>query len=87
MPQGERPQMPNGEQVPPPEMQDGMERPEKQNGEIPQGERPEKPDDMIPPDNKGGIMGGAMVPRGEISTTFTITKGGNLFSNVAQAAS
>ena len=91
-PQGQRPQMPNGEQGTPPEMPEGMERPEKPNGEFPQGERPEMPngempEGMTPPDNEGGMMGGNMIPSGESSITFTITKGGNLFSNVAQVAS
>jgi hypothetical protein len=90
MPQGQRPQMPNGEQGTPPEMPEGMERPEKPNGEFPQGERPEMPngempEGMTPPDNEGGMMGGNMMPNGESSITFTITKGGNQFSNVAQA--
>ena len=92
MPQGQRPQMPDGEQGTPPEMPEGMERPEKPNGEFPQGERPEMPngempEGMTPPDNEGGMMGGNMIPSGEPSITFTITKGGNQFSNVAQAAS
>ena len=103
MPQGERPQMPDGgqsEQGTPPEMPEGMERPEKPNGEFPQGERPEMPngerpempngempEGMTPPDNEGGMIGGNMMPSGETSTTFTITKGGNQFSNVAQAVS
>ena len=92
MPQGQRPQMPDGEQGTPPEMPEGMERPEKPNGEFPQGERPEMPngempEGMTPPDNEGGMMGGNMIPSGESSITFTITKGGNQFSNVAQAAS
>ncbi len=96
MPQGQRPQMPNGEQSTPPEMPEGMERPEKPNEEFTQGERPEipngerpeipngeMPEGMTPPDNEGGNM----MPSGETSTTFTITKGGNQFSNVAQATS
>lgn len=95
MPQGQRPQMPNGEQGTPPEMPEGMERPEKPNGEFPQGERPqmpngerpEMPEGMTPPDNESGKIGGNMMPNAETSTTFTITKGGNQFSNVAQAAS
>lgn len=89
MPQGQRPQMPNGEQGTPPEIPEGMERPEKPNGErpqmpngeIPQDKRPEMPNGTTPPDNTGGMMGGNMMPNGEISTTFTITKGGNQFSN------
>ena len=105
MPQGPRPQMPNGGQGTPPKMPEGMERPEKPNGNFPQGERPElpngkfpqgerpempngeMPEGMTPPDNEGGMMGGNMIPSGESSITFTITKGGNQFSNVAQVAS
>ncbi len=92
MPQGQRPQMPNGEQGTPPEMPEGMERPEKPNEEFTQGKRPEMPngempEGMTPPDIEGGMIGGNMMPSGETSTTFTITKGGNQFSNVAQAAS
>ena len=49
------------------------------NGEMPEG--------MTPPDNEGGMMGGNMMPNGEISTTFTITKGGNQFSNVGPVTS
>ncbi len=98
MPQGERPEMPNGEQNEqgtPPEIPEGMERPEKPNGErpqmpngeTPQGERPEMPNGTTPPDNGGGMMGGNMMPGGETSTTFTITKSGNQFSNVGPVAS
>ncbi|MBQ6816239.1 MAG: hypothetical protein IJP26_03295, partial [Clostridia bacterium] len=92
MPQGQRPQMPNGEQGTPPEVPEGMERPEKPNGEFPQGERPEMPngempEGMTPPDNEGGMMGGNMIPSGETSTTFAIAKGGNQFSNVGSVAS
>ena len=65
--------MPQGER---PEMPQG-ERPE-----MPQGERPEMPEDMTPPDNMGGMMGDNMMLGGETSTTFTIIKGGNQFSNV-----
>ncbi len=95
MPQGQRPQMPNGEQGTPPEIPEGMEQPEKPNGErpqmpngeTPQDERPEMPNGTTPPDNTGGMMGGNMMPNGEISTTFTITKGGNQFSNVGPVTS
>ena len=95
MPQGERPEMPNGEQGTPPEIPEGMEQPERPNGErpqmpngeTPQGERPEMPNGTTPPDNTGGMMGGNMMPNGEISTTFTITKGGNQFSNVGPVTS
>ncbi len=91
MPQGERPEMPQGEQNEkgtPPEVPDGMERPEPPSDEPPQmpnGERPEMPEgmeNMTPPDNMGGMMGDNMMPNGEISTTFTLAKGGNQFANV-----
>ena len=97
MPQG---QMPNGDQGAPPEMPEGMERPEKPNGEFPQEERPEmpngerpempdgeRPEGMTPPDNEGGMIGGNRMPIGETSTAFTITKGGNRFMNVGPTAS
>ncbi len=102
MPHGERPEMPEGEQNgqgAPPEIPEGTERPEEPNGEPQQGERPEMPngerpeipngempEGMAPPDNGGGMMGGNMMPSGETSTTFTITKGGNQFSHVGPAA-
>ncbi len=52
MPQGERPQMPNGEL--PPEIPDGMERPEKPNGERPEMPQGEMPDGFTPPDIPNG---------------------------------
>ncbi len=95
MPDGEMPELPEGET--PPEMPEDMkgqgkpmgERPEKPDGEfpfMPDGERPEKPDGEMPegttpPD----INGGNMMFDGEVSASFTITKGGNLFSNVGPA--
>lgn len=123
MPQGERPEMPNGEKpedfsmpengeipegITPPEKPQGdmqqfpgnitdmenFNRPENMNGERPQmpnGETPkmpdgEMPDGMTPPDNIGGFgFGGMGMANGESSSTFTITKGGNQFSNVAPA--
>lgn len=106
MPGGERPQMPNGEQGTPPEIPEGMERPEKPDRDFPKGERPEMPngetpngtppelpdgqkpempEGMTPPENGGGMMGGNMMPNGEASTTFTITKGGNQFINIGLA--
>ena len=75
----ERPGQPNGE---PSEMPNG----EMDNGEPPQNsgsERPEMPEGMTPPDNMGGMLGGNMMPNGEASTTFTIVKGGNQFTNVS----
>ena len=102
MPQGQRPQMPNGEQGTPPEMPEGMERPEMPNDaqgappEMPEGmgrptppdgDRPEFPNGMTPPAHEGGMMDGNRIPGGENSTTFTLTKGGNYFSNVSPAVS
>ena len=58
------------------------ERPQMPNGEIPQ--MPEGMEDMSRPENMGGMIGNFM-PNGENSTTFTIAKGGNQFSNVAPA--
>lgn len=95
MPQGDRPQLPNGEQGTPPEMPEGMEKPEKPSEDFPQGERPEAPngerpelpEGMTPPDNKGGMIGGNRIPNGETSATFKIAKGGNQFSNVGPTAS
>lgn len=90
--QGEIPQMPNGEQRP--EMPEGMERPERPNGEHPQmpegftppekpnGERPQMPEGMENMTPPNGMMGGFMI-KGETSTTFTIVKGGNQFTNVS----
>ena len=96
MPQGERPEMPQGEQNEkgtPPEVPDGMERPEPPSDERPQmpnGERLEMPEgmeNMTPPDNMGGMMGGNMMPNGETSTTFALAKGGNQFANVCLVVS
>jgi hypothetical protein len=47
----------------------------------------EMPEGMTPPDNEGGMIGENMMPSGETSTTFTITKGGNQFSNVGPVTS
>ena len=58
------------------------ERPQMPNGEMPQ--MPEGMEDMSRPENMGGMMGN-FVPNAESSNTFTITKGGNQFSNVAPA--
>ena len=41
---------------------------------MPEGEKP-----IMPPTDK---MGGSMMPMGETSTKFTISKGSNYFSNV-----
>ncbi len=73
MPHGNRPELPNGE---PPEKPDG-ERPEP-----PDGEMPEIPDNVAPPDE----FGGNAMPNGTASTTFTISKGGNQFTNVSPIA-
>ena len=62
--------MPNGERP---------ERPNEQPPEKPDGDdRPKPPDGAAPPANFGGNMSAS----GEISTTFSITKGGNQFINV-----
>ena len=89
-PQGNRPEMPNGEQPPqgnaPPEVPEGQEKPEHPNGEpsqAPNGEPPEMPAGMTPTNDMGGMAGGNMIPNGEVSTTFTIVKGGNQFANVS----
>ena len=80
-PDGERHQMPDGEmlQGERPEMPEGFTPPEMQNGERP--EKPEGAENMTPPENMGGAMGGFMA-NGEKSTVFTIVKGGNQFANV-----
>ena len=87
VPRGDRPERPQGEQNEkgtPPEVPDGMERPEPPSGErpqVPRGERPERPEgmeNMTPPDN----MGGNMMTNDETSSIFIIAKGGNLFANV-----
>ena len=98
MSQGERPQMPNGEQ--PPELTDGTQRPEKPNGERPQMSEGENPEGFTPPNMQNGERPqmpegmenmtppsgmGEMMPIGETSTTFTIIKGGNQFANVFPA--
>ncbi len=85
MPQGEHPEMPDGE--PPqgerPEMPDGEppqgERPEMPDGEPPQGERPEMPNGEAPQGERPAM------PNGETSTTFTIVKGGNQFAGIGPA--
>ncbi len=110
MPQGERPEIPNGEMpegFTPPEKPQGdiqqfpgnitdMENftpPENINGEPPQDERPQMPngeppqmpngmENMAPPNEMGG---GVSIINGQTSTTFTIVKGGNQFTNVAPA--
>ena len=46
-------------------------------------ERGFEPYIMMPPDMEGGIMGNNMMFGGEVSTIFTITKGGNQFSNIS----
>ena len=91
MPQGEAPQMPNGEtpeDMTPPENMQGQqgERPEMPNGERPQMPNGEMPENMTSPDNMGGFGGMGMMNGGTGSTTFTIVKGGNQFSNVSPVA-
>lgn len=91
MPDGmERPEAPNGERPSKPygEMPQD-ERPEIPEGftppEMPNGERPEGAENMIPPNNISGVMGGFMA-NGETSNVFTIVKGGNQFANVGPAS-
>ena len=111
MPQGGRPDFPNGGQFPeggtppespnganwpeqpnenPPQRPDGgvpqIDRPEMPQGnppEMPAGETPQMPEGMMPPNT--GMMGGNMIPTGELSATFTIVRGGNQFANVTAA--
>lgn len=56
------------------------------NGERPQMPNGEMPENMTPPDNMGGFGGMDMMNGGTGSTTFTIVKGGNQFSNVSPVA-
>lgn len=93
MSQGERPQMPNGEQQ---ELPEDMERPEKPNGERPQMPEGEMPEGHTPPEKPDGERmemaegmedmtppnGMGHMMGGETSATFTIVKGGNQFVNV-----
>ena len=64
------------------------ERPQRPDGDFEGGKRPEMPNGAQP---EGFSMpegfGGSFTSNGEASTTFTIAKGGNQFSNVAKAAS
>ncbi len=56
--------------------------------QLPSDEKPQVPDDLkdLPhPTNPDGMTGNPAAP-GESSTTLTITKGGNLFINIATAA-
>ncbi len=100
MPQGERPEMPDGEPWAPSEWPERMEIPQKPDDIPPQGERPgnpygerpempegELPEGMTPPEQGGGMMGGNRMPVGESSAEFIIEKGGNQFSNVGPTAS
>ena len=67
MSQGERPQMPNGEQ--PPELTDGTQRPEKPNGERPQMSEGENPEGFTPPNMQNGER--PQMPEGENPEGFT----------------
>lgn len=89
---GERPQMPD-DGTQPPQMPEGEnfdpnQRPQMPQGERPDGEIPEQPNGEMPqgerPQFPGG-MGDMGMTNGESTTTFTIVKGGNQFSNVAPA--
>ena len=80
-PNGDPPQKPAGAITPgdKPEMPDSQ-IPQGNPPEMPTGEAPQTPEGMTPPN--GGMMGGNMMPTGELSTTFTIVKGGNQFTNI-----
>ena len=86
-PQGEPPSMPNGEppQGEPPSMPNGEppqgEPPSMPNGEVPQGERPSMPKGEVPQGERPSMPNGEM-PQGETSTTFTIKKDENYFTNI-----
>ena len=89
---GERPQMPD-DGTQPPQMPEGEnfapnQRPQMPQGERPDGEIPEQPNGEMPqgerPQFPGG-MGDMGMTNGESTTTITIVKGGNQFSNVAPA--
>ena len=97
MPQGERPQMPNFQPDQMPEPPEGMETPEKPNGdrqnfpdgerpEMPDGQRPQRPENMTPPANPGNMKEENRIPNAETSTTFSLVKGANQFANVGPAA-
>ena len=83
--------MPQGNM--PPNKPEGHEKPERPDGapfqmpneeppKMPDGKRPEMPEGMTPPNGMGGMMDGNKIPNDEVSTIFTIVKGGNSFSNV-----
>lgn len=66
MPNGEMPEIPDGEQNGqnvPPEIPEGMERPEKPDGEFPQGELPVMPEGEMPEPPAGEMP---VMPDGEI---------------------
>lgn len=96
----ERPEMPNGTEMTPPEGMENMERPEMPDGMTPP-EGMEMPENMEPPEGMefpengempqngqgfGGGRGpmGQMEAMGETSEIFTITEGANYFSNVSE---
>ena len=63
---GERPNMPNGEQGTPPDVPEGMQPPEKPNGDFSQGERPNMPNgenpNGTPPELPNGEIPEGMTP-------------------------
>ncbi len=72
-----------------PQRDENMTRPEGEAPQMPNGEMPEDMENMTPPNNFGGgmgIQGGNMMGSGNASTTFTIVKGANQFSNVSPVA-
>ena len=83
-PDGEMPQMPDC--ITPPEKHEGGQRPEKPEGEIPEGMMPpegEIPDGMTPPE--GDMRPGNRPQQNgitEVSDVFKITTGGNYFVSV-----
>lgn len=83
-PDGEIPQMPDG--ITPPEKHEVGQRPEKPEGEMPEGMMPPEgkiPDDMTPPE--GDMRPGNRPQQNgitEVSDVFKITTGGNYFVSV-----
>ncbi len=95
MHQGGRPGMSQGapnEPGTPPEVPEGAARPEKPNGDFPNGERPEMPNGEAPampqgerPEMPDGEM--PIMPDEVTSSTFIIVNGGNQFANVGPIVS
>ncbi len=88
IPNGQRPQMTNGELASPPEPNQNAQAPQMPGGEPPKGERPEFPQGEMP-NGERPQMPGSMPSsniEGEASTIFTILKGGNQFVGIAPVA-